>query len=51
MNQTDQDKELKAYFWEFARATPEDVKKQIFKLKEWWNGYESFVKAIVKVER
>ena len=44
------DEELKACFSEFARPTPEDVKKQIFKLTEWWNGYQSSVKAIVKVE-
>ena len=44
------DEYLKAQFWEFACATPEDVKKQIFKLTEWWNGYQSSVKAIVKTE-
>jgi hypothetical protein len=44
------DVELKAQFLEFARATPEDMKKQIFKLTEWWNGYQSSVKAIVKTE-
>jgi hypothetical protein len=44
------DEYLKAQFWECARATPVDVKKQIFKLTEWWNGYQSSVKAIVKIE-
>ena len=44
------DEELKACFSEFARPTPEDVKKQIFKMTEWWNGCQSSVKAIVKVE-
>jgi serine/threonine protein kinase len=44
------DDELKTHFSKFARPTPEDVKKQIFKLTEWWNGYQSSVKAIVKVE-
>eukprot|EP01043_Picozoa_sp_COSAG02_P034653 COSAG02_NODE_2436_length_8868_cov_6.380203_3_plen_658_part_00 len=44
------DDEIKAQFWKHARATPGDVKKEIFKLTEWWNGYQSSVKAIVKIE-
>jgi len=41
---------LKETFWKFAQATPEDVKKQIFKSTEWWYGYQTSVKQAAKLE-
>jgi hypothetical protein len=46
---TPEDK-LKKSFWEFAEATPEDVKELIFKSTEWWYGYQTSVKQAVKLE-
>eukprot|EP01043_Picozoa_sp_COSAG02_P022472 COSAG02_NODE_1169_length_14132_cov_85.570187_6_plen_1172_part_00 len=42
--------DLKKTFWKFAAATPEDVKKLIFKSTDWWYGYETSVKQAVKLE-
>ena len=42
--------ELKKVFCQFARATPDDMKKQIFKVTDWWYGYQTSVKQAVKLE-
>jgi hypothetical protein len=50
MTDTFSDDDLKKSFWKFAEATPEDVKKLIFKSTGWWYGYQTSVKQAVKLE-
>ena len=50
MNSTASEDHLKKSFSQFAQVTPADLKNQIFKTTDWWYGYQSSVKAIVKTE-
>jgi hypothetical protein len=50
MNSTTSEDHLKKRFSQFAQVTPADLKNQIFRTTDWWYGYQSSVKAIVKTE-
>jgi hypothetical protein len=50
MKDTTSEEDLKKSFWKFARTTPDDAKKQIAKVTDWFYGYQTSVKQAVKLE-
>jgi hypothetical protein len=49
LNSTISEEILQKSFWKLAQTTPDDVKQQIFKSTDWWYGYQTSVKGIVKI--
>jgi hypothetical protein len=50
MKDATSEEDLKKSFWKFAQATPDDAKKQIAKVTDWFYGYQTSAKQAVKLE-
>jgi len=50
MKDTTSEEDLKKSFWKFAQTTPDDAKKQIAKVTDWFYGYQTSVKQAIKLE-